>query len=88
MSAGFAGDVDKAIETYAAYQEAQADKLDRLADACANGEGYFAAYSPAERDTRAQELRQNAQANRNTAAANRTPEGREHLRTTGLWLPG
>jgi hypothetical protein len=86
MGIGFEGDVDKAVENYATYWEAQAAKLDRMADGCESGEGFNASYTPAARAQQAGELRENARANRKTAEVNRTPEGRAHLRATGLWL--
>ncbi|MGW1976723.1 hypothetical protein [Streptomyces sp. NPDC001889] len=88
MSTGYAGDVDKAVEAYAAYLENQADALDRVARGCEDGAGYTRGLTREQGDEMARELRDNAGRNRAAAALNRTPQGREHLRVTGLWLAG
>ncbi|MFG2667553.1 hypothetical protein ACGFY6_25340 [Streptomyces sp. NPDC048387] len=75
----WAGDVDKATEHYAAYQETSAARLDKIADRleARNAIGDL---------QEAKELRENAAANREDATRARSAAGREHLRRTGLWL--
>ncbi|WP_411107395.1 hypothetical protein [Streptomyces sp. cmx-4-9] len=75
----WAGDVDKATEHYATYQETSAARLDKIAERleARNGIGDL---------QEAKELRDNAAANREDAVRARSAAGREHLRRTGLWL--
>lgn len=75
----WAGDVDKATEHYAAYQEANAARLDQIAERLETRDAIGDSQE-------AKELRENAAANREDAARARSAEGREHLRRTGLWL--
>ncbi|MFD0271062.1 hypothetical protein ACFVGY_31520 [Streptomyces sp. NPDC127106] len=75
----WAGDVDKATEHYATYQETSAAQLDEIADR-------LEARNAVGDSQEAKELRENAAYNREAAARARSAAGREHLRRTGLWL--
>ncbi|MFE4206150.1 hypothetical protein ACFRSX_32470 [Streptomyces goshikiensis] len=75
----WAGDVDRATEHYATYKEANADRVDKLAERLESGNGIGdAEYAEA--------LREGAAGDREDAALARSAAGREHLRRTGLWL--
>ncbi|MEU5425939.1 hypothetical protein AB0H73_10060 [Streptomyces olivoreticuli] len=89
MGAGYAGDVDEAVENYGRFLEGQADALERIAVAVARGTyGAAAGLGDEDRAELVRALCENVGRNRAAAIVNRSPEGGERLRTTGLWLAG